>query len=164
MLVSGVHRKEISGGFRLTTNNRMELMAVIAALERIKHRCHVIVYSDSQYVVNGIAKGWARRWRVNGWMRNKTEKAINVDLWQLLLDACERHDVEFRWVRGHAGVAENERCDQLSVAASARPDLPADEGFEREQTGSVSRNGQERTQGARGASRARPAAGSRSPT
>jgi ribonuclease HI len=124
------HRKEISGGFRLTTNNRMEMMAVIVGLRALKERCSVTVYSDSEYVVNSISKGWAERWRANGWKRNKKDKAINADLWEQLLDLIDNHDVKMVWVRGHSGVKENERCDELSVAAALQKDLPVDEGYE----------------------------------
>ena len=92
--------------------------------------CRVTLHSDSQYVVEGIEKGWAKRWRGNGWMRNKRERAVNPDLWGKLLDQCETHEVEFRWVRGHAGDVENERCDQLAVQAVHRNDLSVDEGYE----------------------------------
>jgi ribonuclease HI len=124
------HRKEISGGFRRTTNNRMELTACIAGLEKLKYRCSVSLYSDSSYVVNGISKGWARRWRERGWMRNKTDPAENADLWEQLLDLCDRHDVEFIWVKGHAGNPENERCDQLAKAAASQSGLPPDTVYE----------------------------------
>jgi ribonuclease HI len=112
MLYDG-HRKELSGGFRLTTNNRMEILACIVGLQSLKDRCAVTLYSDSQYVVNSIGKGWAKRWRKNGWMRND-EEVPNADLWEQLLDLCEKHKVSFKWVRGHAGNKENERCDFLA--------------------------------------------------
>jgi ribonuclease HI len=131
ILAYGSKRRELSGGYRLTTNNRMELMAAIAGLEALRYRCKVTLYSDSQYVVNGISKGWAKRWRANGWMRNKDEAAVNADLWGRLLDLCAVHDITFSWVRGHAGHAENERCDRLSVAAATAEDLPIDEGYRR---------------------------------
>ena len=124
----GDHRKELSGGYRLTTNNRMELLAVIKALETLNQPCQVTLHSDSRYVVDAMAKGWAQKWRANGWQRNKREKAVNPDLWGTLLDLCEKHEVEFRWVRGHAGDVENERCDRLAVEAAHQPDLPADPG------------------------------------
>lgn len=130
VLIYGDSRKELSGGYRRTTNNRMELTAAIVALRILKEPCQVTLYSDSKYVVNAIAEGWAQRWRSNGWKRNKKEKAVNPDLWQQLLSLNERHDVEFRWVRGHAGNAENERCDQLAVQAAQQPNLPIDEGYE----------------------------------
>jgi ribonuclease HI len=120
------HRKEISGGYRRTTNNRMELMGAIAGLEALTEPCSVTLVTDSQYVFNGIEKGWAARWRARGWMRNAKERALNPDLWQRLLDLVARHEVRFRWIRGHAGHAENERCDALAVAAASRSDLPED--------------------------------------
>ena len=129
VLMSGKHRREISGGFRRTTNNRMELMAVIEALKRIKRPSKVTVYSDSQYVVNAMSKGWAERWRANGWKRTSKDKALNPDLWAELLDQAARHETEFRWVRGHDGHEENELCDLLSVQASKGDDLPEDEGY-----------------------------------
>jgi ribonuclease HI len=131
MLYNG-YRKELSGGFRLTTNNRMEMLAAIEGLRALNDRCAVTLYSDSQYLINAIQRGWAVRWRANGWMRNKKEKAVNPDLWAQLLDLCARHQVEFVWVRGHAGNVENERCDQLAVAAAQQRDLPADEMYERQ--------------------------------
>ena len=130
VLLYGDHRKELSGGFRLTTNNRMEILAAIKGLEALKERCRVTIYSDSQYVVNAIDKGWAQRWRDNNWRRNKKEKAINPDLWGRLLDLCERHEVHFLWVKGHAGNKENERCDQLVQKAIQRGDLEDDENYD----------------------------------
>jgi ribonuclease HI len=124
------HRKELSGGFRLTTNNRMEMMAAIAALQALNQPCEVVLHSDSKYLVDAMSKGWALKWRANGWKRNRTESAKNPDLWQQLLDLCAHHQVDFRWVRGHAGNRENERCDQLAVAAAKLPDLPIDQGYE----------------------------------
>ena len=130
VLIYRGHRKELSGGFRLTTNNRMEIMAAIAGLRALKGRCTVAVYTDSQYLANAVTRGWAKRWRANGWRRNKTDRALNPDLWQKLLDLCDRHAVTFSWVRGHAGTAENERCDRLSREAASKPDLPPDSGYE----------------------------------
>ncbi len=118
--------KELSGGFRRTTNNRMELMGAIAGLEALKEPCNVTMVTDSRYVVDGIEKGWARGWKAKGWMRNRKEPALNPDLWDRLLTAIEKHSVRFFWVRGHAGHPENERCDALAVAATAAPDLPED--------------------------------------
>ena len=117
-------RKELSGGFRRTTNNRMELMAVISGLEALKAPCRITIYTDSRYVADAVEKGWAKRWRAAGWMRNKKERALNPDLWERLLELLERHEVEFRWVKGHAGNRENERCDTLTQEAARRPDLP----------------------------------------
>lgn len=131
VLLYNGHRKELSGGFRLTTNNRMEMLAVIEALRSLKDRCAVKLHSDSQYVINAIEKGWAAKWKANGWMRNKKDKAVNPDLWQQLLDLCKQHKVEFIWVRGHSGNVENERCDVLAVTASQQRNLPADEVYER---------------------------------
>ena len=129
VMMCGPHRKELSQGYRLTTNNRMELLASIVALESLKEQCSVTLHTDSQYVVNGIEKGWASKWREKGWMRNKKEAAINPDLWARLLDLCVKHDVIFQWVKGHAGHKENERCDQLANGAGARPNLLEDENY-----------------------------------
>src|SRR5215208_4509846 len=129
VLLFNGHRKELSGGFRLTTNNRMELMGAIVALESLKRRCEVKLYSDSKYVVDAIELGWAERWRENNWKRNKKEKAINPDLWERLLELCEKHDVEFAWVKAHAGNPENERCDQLAKQSAYKKDLPEDENY-----------------------------------
>ncbi len=131
VMLYGGHRREFSGGFRRTTNNRMEILAAVEGLSALRQKCEVNLYTDSEYVSNAINQGWAHRWRKNGWKRNKTEKAVNPDLWQRLLDLCDQHEVQFRWVRGHAGNPENERCDQLAVAAASQPDLPPDEGYER---------------------------------
>lgn len=130
VLLFGDRRKELCGGFRRTTNNRMEMMAVLVGLRALKHPCRVALYSDSRYVVQAIAEGWALRWRRNGWMRDRTSRAKNVDLWQAILVELERHRVDARWVRGHAGDVENERCDRLAVAALAGDDLPLDSGYE----------------------------------
>jgi len=129
VLLSGGNRKELSGGFRLTTNNRMELMAAVTALETLREPCMVTLYSDSQYLVNGINEGWALKWRTRGWMRNQKEKALNADLWERLLRQWERQHVELHWVRGHAEVIENDRCDELAVKAAKQPDLPEDRGY-----------------------------------
>lgn len=130
MLISGRHRKEISGGFSKTTNNRMEILACLEALKCLKFPCVVTITSDSKYVVEAMTKGWAKRWRAKNWMRTAKEKARNADLWESLLTICEKHTVSFKWVRGHAGHAENERCDELAVAASKRSNLPCDAGYE----------------------------------
>ena len=123
-------RAESSGGFRLTTNNRMEIFAAIAGLELLKQPCQVTLHSDSQYLVKTMMDGWVVDWKRKDWWLNNKERAKNVDLWKMLLPLCETHQVEFRWVKGHAGNPENERCHQLSVAALRQPDLPADEGYE----------------------------------
>ncbi|MGF1482092.1 MAG: ribonuclease HI [Cyanophyceae cyanobacterium] len=129
VLLYGSHRREISGGFCLTTNNRMEMKAAIVGLEALKTSCTVTLYSDSQYLVNAVEKGWAKRWRSNGWQRNKKEKAKNPDLWEQLLNLCEHHSVRFVWVKGHAGNRENECCDRLAVAAAQQEELPIDPGY-----------------------------------
>ncbi len=126
ILISGDQRKEISGGFNNTTNNRMELMAAIKGLEALKKPCRVTLYSDSQYLVESMTQGWARRWQASGWKRNKKEYALNVDLWKQLLKLCEQHQVEFKWTRGHVGTPENERCDYLANLAANQPNLPDD--------------------------------------
>ena len=125
-------RHELSGGFRLTTNNRMELTAAIQGLAELKQPSRVTLYSDSSYVVNGISKGWAKSWKTNGWRKSDKKKALNSDLWRVLLDLCERHEVEFIWVEGHAGNRENERCDRLAVKAAKGKNLPADSVYETE--------------------------------
>jgi ribonuclease HI len=124
-------RKELSGGFRRTTNNRMEIIAAIKGLEELRYPCKVTIFTDSQYLSNSIMLGWAKRWRANNWKRARNEMAVNPDLWARLLDLCDKHEVAFEWVRGHAGDPENERCDELSVAAAKQKDLPADVGYER---------------------------------
>jgi ribonuclease HI len=131
VILDGDQRIELAQGFRLTTNNRMELMACIAALEILKVPADVVLYSDSRYVVNGISKGWARRWRANGWMRTKSEAAVNADLWAKLLDLCALNKVRFVWVHGHAGNRENERCDRLATEAAQGPDLREDRAYVR---------------------------------
>jgi ribonuclease HI len=130
VMLYGAHRKELSGGYRLTTNNRMELTAAIKGLAALKKPCGVELFSDSAYVVNAVEKGWARRWRANGWYRTNRERAENRDLWEELLKLCDRHRVHFNWIKGHAGHPENERCDQLAVQAARRADLPPDPGYE----------------------------------
>lgn len=120
------HRKELSGGYRLTTNNRMELLAVIRALQELKVRdIPVTIYSDSKYVVDAIEKGWLWGWQKKGFKDKK-----NVDLWKIYIPLHVRYKPKFIWLKGHAGHPENERCDQLAVAAAEKPNLPADEGYE----------------------------------
>ena len=123
-------RAEASGGFRLTTNNRMEIYAAIAGLEMLKQPCKVTLFSDSQYLVEPMKEGWVIKWKKNDWWRNNKERVVNIDLWEKLLLLCDRHQVEFRWVKGHAGNPENERCDQLSMVALRQPNLQADDGYE----------------------------------
>ena len=112
--------KEISGGEPHTTNNRMELTAVIEALRLLKEPCRVSLYTDSQYIANALTQGWAKKWKANGWMRNKKEKALNPELWDELLKLCDTHEIDVNWVKGHAGHPENERCDRLAVAAAEK--------------------------------------------
>jgi ribonuclease HI len=131
VVVRGDRQEELAGGFARTTNNRMEILAVIAGLRRLGEPSAVTVYSDSQYVVNAMTRGWARRWRSRNWMRTDTEPAVNADLWSDLLDLCARHRVRFEWIRGHTGHPLNERCDRLAAKARTRHPLPPDPGFER---------------------------------
>ena len=120
------HRKELSGGYRLTTNNRMELLGVIRALQEIKVRdIPVTVYSDSKYVVDAIEKGWLWSWQKKGFKDKK-----NVDLWKIYIPLHVKYKPKYIWLKGHAGHPENERCDQLAVAAAEKPNLPADEEYE----------------------------------
>lgn len=130
IILSDKKRQELSGGYKLTTNNRMELMAVIVGLEQLEIPSIVNLYTDSKYIVDAVTKGWAKRWRANSWKRNKKDKAMNPDLWEKLLDLCDKHQVEFYWVRGHSGNIENERCDKLAVKASQKLDLPSDLGYQ----------------------------------
>ena len=130
IILYGSTARELSGGFSKTTNNRMELYSVIAALESIDDAGEAAtVYSDSRYVVDMIIKGHAQLWQQNGWMRDKTHLAKNSDLWERLLTLCQERDIEFVWVKGHDGYTENERVDQLAVKACGGKDLPDDEGF-----------------------------------
>lgn len=114
----GDAEKELSGGEAQTTNNRMELLAVINGLAALKEPCEVTIQSDSRYVVDGIEKGWAQSWKRNGWRKADKKPALNADLWEKLLTLLEIHTVNFIWIKGHAGHPENERCDQLAVAQS----------------------------------------------
>ena len=123
------NQKQLSGGFRLTTNNRMEIIAAIVGLEALKSPCTVNLYTDSKYLADAMTNGWAQRWKANGWRRNKREKAVNPDLWSKLLKLCERHTVKFRWIKGHAGHEWNEICDTLSKDAASANDLADDDGY-----------------------------------
>lgn len=125
-------QREISGGFRLTTNNRMEMTAAIVALTHLQGCSRAIhLFSDSSYLVNGVEKGWARQWRRRGWLKSDGTPAQNRDLWQQLLALLDELTVSFHWVKGHAGHEQNERCDRLAVSASRQPGLPADQVYER---------------------------------
>ena len=121
-----VHEKELSQGYIQTTNNRMELMAAIAALEALTRPCDVDLYSDSQYLVKAFNEHWIDGWQKKGWKRTKNEPVRNVDLWKRLLAAMEPHQVTFHWVRGHDGQTENERCDMLATTAADGDDLIED--------------------------------------
>lgn len=125
LIYNGV-RKEISGGYISTTNNRMEIMAVIKGLEALKEPCRVTLYSDSRYVVDAIEKGWLAKWQKNNWYRNKSEKALNVDLWKRLSELLKIHEVTFVWVKGHADNVENQRCDTLAREAILQGPLMED--------------------------------------
>ena len=126
VMMSGKHRKELSEGFRKTTNNRMELLAVIKALEQLKkERSNVTLYTDSRYVADAIEKGWLFNWE-----KKRFKKKKNPDLWKRLLELYRKHNVKFYWVEAHADITENERCDQLAVEASKKNDLAVDENYE----------------------------------
>ena len=112
--------RELSGGAAQTTNNRMELTAVIEALSALKEPCSVTLTSDSKYIIDAITKGWVYGWKKKGWIKSDKQPALNVDLWEKLLPLLEKHQVEFVWVKGHAGHPENERCDQMAVEQSLR--------------------------------------------
>ena len=125
VLIYREQRRELSGGYRSTTNNRMELTAAIRGLQALKEPCDVTLFSDSQYVVNGITKGWARTWKSKGWIKSDKRPAENIDLWEDLLNLCETHTVRFEWIRGHNGHAENECCDRLAGEALRLENLPS---------------------------------------
>ena len=130
VLMAGPHRKELSEGFRLTTNNRMELLAVIIGLNALRFPgSNVTIYSDSKYVVDAVEKGW-----VFGWEKKRFKDKKNPDLWQQFLVLYRKHNVKFVWIKGHANIPENERCDQLAVAAYKAPNLQIDEYYEAEQS------------------------------
>ena len=113
----GEREKVLSGGEARTTNNRMELLGVISALEALREPCRVELYSDSKYVIDALDKGWAVKWRANGWKKPDKKPALNPDLWERLLALTERHELHYHWVKGHAENAYNNRCDALAVAA-----------------------------------------------
>jgi ribonuclease HI len=130
VLVCGRHRKELAAGYRLTTNNRMELRAAIAALESLSEPCLVELHSDSKYVIEAISKKWIDGWQKRGWKKADKQPVKNQDLWRLLLAAIGQHQIDWRWVKGHAGNAENERCDELANLAVAGKSLLEDFGFD----------------------------------
>lgn len=130
VLLAGKHRKELSAGYRRTTNNRMELLGAIVGIEALKRPCRIVLWSDSQYLVHALTKGWLEGWQKRGWRTSGKEPVKNQDLWQRLLRAVDPHTIEWRWVRGHTGDVENERCDQLAVAAANGAELLDDVGFD----------------------------------
>ncbi|MEM7011704.1 MAG: ribonuclease HI [Verrucomicrobiota bacterium] len=121
--------KKLSRGFKRTTNNRMEILAAIAGLEALNEPCKVTIFSDSQYLVNAMSKGWIQGWRKNGWAKKKNQELKNADLWQRMWDVASEHEITWKWVRGHAGNRYNEICDQLAVNAAESKQLVVDEGF-----------------------------------
>jgi len=126
VLLAGPHRKELSEGYRLTTNNRMELLATIVGLEALKENGHqVVIYSDSKYVVDAVEKGW-----LFGWEKKNFAKKKNPDLWKRFLNIYRKYNVKFKWVKGHTEIPENERCDELAVAAAESGDLLIDKEYE----------------------------------
>lgn len=129
VLLHGDRRIELAGGYQLTTNNRMEMMAAIVGLRALTTPCQVSLYSDSRYVVDAMTKGWAKKWQANGWQRNAKEKAKNPDLWAEMLSLCDTHQVTFNWVKAHAGNRENECCDRLAVNAAKTQPRQVDTGF-----------------------------------
>jgi ribonuclease HI len=114
------HEVELSGGEKSTTNNRMELTAVIRGLQRLKEPCIVELYSDSKYVIDGLQKGWAEGWKKRGWIKSDKKPALNPDLWEILLDLTHVHQMHYHWVKGHADNPKNNRCDQLAVAETQK--------------------------------------------
>ena len=116
ILIYKDYKKEMSGGEKETTNNKMELTAAIEGLRALKEPCRVKLYSDSKYLIDGITKDWARSWRAKGWKKSDGKPALNVDLWEQILELDEYHEIEYIWVKGHAGNPNNERCDRLAVA------------------------------------------------
>lgn len=116
----GEFEKKISGGEKATTNNRMELTAVIKGLSALNQSCVVDLYSDSKYFIDAVQKGWAKKWQANGWMRTKKDKALNPDLWEQILELLDKHDVTLHWVKGHNGHPENEECDRMAVEQSRK--------------------------------------------
>ena len=130
VLLFGTNRKELSAGFARTTNNRMELLGAIVGLEALTKPCKVELWSDSQYVIHALTKGWLDGWQKRGWRTSSKEPVKNRDLWERLLAAIEGHEIRWQWVRGHTGNPENERCDQLAVAAANGMALAEDTGYD----------------------------------
>lgn len=132
-------RRELSKGYQMTTNNRMELMAAIAALESLKQSSQVRLFTDSKYLSDAINKGWTDTWQANGWRKSDKGKVLNMDLWKRLLQLLDKHDVRILWVKGHAGHEENERCDQLAVQAAQGKNLAQDSGYENSKESQINR-------------------------
>jgi len=130
LLLTPGERKELSGGFRLTTNSRMELMAAIAGLQTLQQPARVRLHSDSRYLVDAMQRGWAKRWHDQGWRRTGKRRVQNVDLWKQLIELDEKHEVVYLWVKGHNNCLENERCDMLAMQAALQTNLPPDTGYE----------------------------------
>jgi ribonuclease HI len=130
VILTSQTRRELSGGFRLTTNNRMELMACIAALESLQPRAQVLLITDSAYVYRPTVEGWLMRWANTNWKRRDGKTIENVDLWQRLFRLCQTFRVEFHWIKGHNATVENERCDRLALNAAHHPGLPEDPGYQ----------------------------------
>ena len=130
VMMFGEHRKEVAAGYKLTTNNRMELLAAITALELLQQPCKVDLHSDSKYLVQAINDNWIAGWQKKGWVNSKKEPVKNQDLWRKLLTVMEPHQISWHWVKGHAGNVENERCDELANEAVVADNLLEDEGFE----------------------------------
>ena len=120
VLIFGPHRKELAGAERESTNQRMELMAALRALEQLREPCHVLLHSDSAYLINGFIKGWLDKWEKNGWINSKRQPVENQDIWRPLREIARGHEIEWIKVKGHAGNIENERCDQLAKEALLR--------------------------------------------
>ena len=130
ILVHGKHRTEIAVGFRWTTNNRMEMMALILGLEAMKYKCIISIHSDSRYLLGAFKEGWLERWKATGWRTKARGDVMNIDLWKRLDELLSLHHPKFKWVRGHSGHPENTRCDKLAVEAAKGADLQIDSGFE----------------------------------
>lgn len=123
------HHKEISGGFAHTTNNRMEIMAVLEALRTLKQPCSIVINTDSRYLHDAVEKKWIQKWQKNGWKTTDKKPVKNQDLWEQLSSFLDQHQIRFQWVKAHDGQKENERCDQLAKQAANQPDLPRDHGL-----------------------------------
>ncbi len=130
ILTYGGHVKEISQGYTLSTNNRMEMLGVIMGLRMLKEKCNVAIYTDSQYVINAIDKGWIYNWQKNGWKTANKKDVKNKDLWVEFYSEFKKHDIKFHWVKGHNGHPQNERCDELAKQAASGEDLIEDTGYD----------------------------------